>query len=112
MVVWHDHLNPNPAENRDKRARGASNCFAQVRQLLFHQQACRGLLHESSYTDDGRVRPMSRTECIANEHSIAQRGELFGETFLIFFPTNHRLMRSFLCVAKMVRAITRLRIIV
>ena len=34
------------------------------------------------------------------------------ETFPIFFPTNHRLMRSFLCVAKMVRAITRLRIIV
>src|SRR5271170_1298047 len=61
------------AQNRDERAIRMRNGFAEIGQLLFHQQTGSGLAHELGDADDGCVSAMGGAERIANKHAVAER---------------------------------------
>ena len=75
------------AENRDKRARGIGERFAEIVELFFHEQTGRGLVHETRDADNGSVGAVGGAKSVANEEAIAEGGELLRECFvvLLFF---------------------------
>src|SRR5882724_8826323 len=72
-------------EIRDEGTRGIRHSFAEIGQLLFHEQARGGFLDETRDADDGSMRAVRGTKSVANEDAVAQRGELLRKGFVVFF---------------------------
>src|ERR1700676_4596114 len=75
------------AENRYEWARGIGERLPEIGELFFHQQAGGGCFDEARDAHDGSVGAMRGAESVANEETVAERGELFRESFvvLLFF---------------------------
>src|SRR5882724_3329047 len=73
------------AKNHDEGTRGIRHRFAEIGQLLSHEQARGGFLDETRDADDGSMRAVRGTKSVANEDAVAQRGELLRKGFVVFF---------------------------
>ena len=78
QVLHHFDLvgNFRAAENRDERPLRIRNRLAEIREFLLHQQAGGGLAHELRDAHNRSMRAMRGAERVANEKSVAERGEL------------------------------------
>src|SRR6267378_623693 len=73
------------AKNGDEGARGIGHGFAEIGQFLFHQQTRGGLLDKVRDARNRSVRAVRGTKGVANENTVAERGELLRESFVVFF---------------------------
>ena len=73
------------AEHRDEWLFRMRDGLAEIRELLFHQQARGGLLHEFGDAHNRSMRAMRGAESIADEKLIAERGKLFRKAFVVGF---------------------------
>ena len=73
------------AQHGYKRPLGIRDGFAQIGELLFHQQAGRGLPHKFRDAHHRGMRAMRRAKRVANEQLIAQSSELLREFRVVGF---------------------------
>src|SRR6267142_5343847 len=73
------------AKSRDEGTRRIRDGLAEIGQFLFHQQTRSGLLDKACDSHNRSVRAMRGTKGVANENTVAERGELLRESFVVFF---------------------------
>ena len=71
------------AKDGNERPRGIRHGFAEIGQLFFHEQTGRGLLDEARDADDRSMRAMRGAKRVADEETVAERGELFRKRFVV-----------------------------